>query len=77
MTPLLIIVIVSLSQRISTKHCMFEYSEPKPEEEEEEEDEYCTLLPCLPRIKISYPEKWASLISNLKTLNAHYKTSSV
>merc|ERR1712136_666884 len=31
--------------------------EPKPEEEEEEEDEYCTLLPCLPRIKISYPEK--------------------
>ena len=56
---------------------MFEYSEPKPEEEEEEEDEYCTLLPCLPRIKISYPEKWASLISNLKTLNAHYKTSSV
>lgn len=27
------------------------------EEEEEEEDEYCTLLPCLPKIKVSYPEK--------------------
>lgn len=27
------------------------------DEEEEEEDEYCTLLPCLPKIKVSYPEK--------------------
>jgi len=42
--------------------------------EEEEEDEYCTLLPCLPKIKVSYPEKPkdCSIIGYLKFLGGWF-----